>query len=146
MIVDRDTTYRADLARYLVLADVPCTVVGGVGTAEEALTSAQHLSPDILLTDVDLPDASGLVLAQRLAELRPAMAVVVIGQHPDGAYQQAALAAGAFAYVDKLDLGRVLADVLVAASRESAERKACQLQQSAASHSMVRPTAGDAML
>lgn len=125
LIVDKDAAYRADLERYLALVDVPCTVIGAVGTAREALSSAQRLTPDIVLTDVELPDSSGLVLAQRLQELHPAMAVVVIGLHSDSAYQQAALAAGAIAYVDKVDLGRVLADVLADVFHKSVEQRGC---------------------
>lgn len=118
LIAERDEIYRADLASFLALADIPCTIIGTVGTADEALLSAASLAPDVTLADVELPDMGGLALTQRLLELRPAPAVVVIGQHHDGAYEQAALDAGAMAYVAKVELGRVLADVIVAVFRD----------------------------
>lgn len=108
LIADRLPAFRRDLAHYLTLLDSGCEVVGMVGTAAETLAHCAAGAPDVVVVDVDLPDVRGLALVRRVKAAWPDVAVLVIGNYPAIEYRQIALALGASAYTDKLDLASEL--------------------------------------
>ena len=75
LIVDDHPTFGRFARRLLEQAGF--AVVGEAEDAAEALARARELSPDAVLLDVLLPDASGLDVAAELAEARDAPAVVL---------------------------------------------------------------------
>ena len=115
LLVDHHSGFRQDLAAYLAGLDRGYEVVAQAGTADEALAQAARLAPDLALVDVDLPGDNGLVATRLLRRARPATAVIVVGDDPAAEYERAALAAGASAYVDTLELAQALPDALAAA-------------------------------
>ena len=119
-MVDHHSGFRQDLAAYLAGLDRGYEVVAQAGTAAEALAQAARLAPDLALVDVDLPGDNGLVATRLLRRARPATAVIVVGDDPAAEYERAALAAGASAYVDKLELVQALPAALAAVARPAA--------------------------
>ena len=117
VIVDNHPTFRHDLALYLTLLDGRYKVVGEAGTAEDGLARITALAPDIVLTDIDLPDRHGLPIIRRICQSWPGITIIVISNNPALDYRGAALEAGAFAYVDKLELIKELPDALAGAAR-----------------------------
>jgi DNA-binding NarL/FixJ family response regulator len=75
LIVDDHAGFRAR-ARALLESD-GFAVVGEAGTGAEALAACDRLHPDLVLLDVQLPDIDGFEVARRLAEVDPALAVVL---------------------------------------------------------------------
>lgn len=63
LIVDDHAEVRAAVARLLVDS---WTVVGEAGSAEEALTAAHVLRPDLVILDVHLPDRLGFDIVDDL--------------------------------------------------------------------------------
>ena len=116
VIVDKHPSFRHDLALYLTLLDGRYEVVGEAGTAGDGLARITALAPDIVLTDIDLPDRHGLPIIRRICQSRPGITIIVISNNPALDYRDAALEAGAFAYIDKLEL-KELPDALAAAAR-----------------------------
>jgi DNA-binding response OmpR family regulator len=53
--------------------------------ASSALALAQDEPLDLLVTDFDMPNVTGLVLAERLRELDRDLPVLVVSGHPDAA-------------------------------------------------------------
>jgi DNA-binding NtrC family response regulator len=53
----------------------------GVGTAEEALEVLEHSAVDILLTDLKLPQTTGVELLKQVQDLHPQVATVVLTQY-----------------------------------------------------------------
>lgn len=115
LIVDAHPGFRHDLALYLALLDADYAVVGEAETGKDALAGIAALAPDIVLTDLDLPDARGFLVLGRIGALWPRLPVLVISNNAAADYRQPALAAGAAAYVEKLDLVRDLPAALRAA-------------------------------
>ena len=115
LVADHHAVFRYYLTRYLDLLDRDYAVVGEADTAAEALTLVAARAPDLVLADLDLPDANGLHLAWQLHRLLPGVAVILLGNEPAADYRPAALAVGARAYVDKLDVVRGLPPALLAA-------------------------------
>jgi DNA-binding NarL/FixJ family response regulator len=79
-------------------------VVGAVGGAEEALVQAQSLQPHVVLLDLDMPNLTGLRTIPRLRELLPRVGIIALALSNGSAYRQAAMAAGADAFVSKATL------------------------------------------
>ena len=80
LIAEDDLPSRALLVESLVA--LGHTVVGEVDSCREAVQDAQRLTPDVVLLDVHLPDASGVEAATQIAAALPDTAVVLFsGDH-----------------------------------------------------------------
>lgn len=117
LIADQHAAFRHDLAFYVTLLDGGYEVVGETGSAAGLLARIAALRPDVLLIDVELPDAGGLALTRRISREWPRVRVLVIGNNPAADYRQAALDAGAAGYIDKLELGQELPAALAELTR-----------------------------
>jgi len=76
LLVDDHPGFRRMARRLLESAGF--VVVGEAGTGAAAVVSAKELRPDLVLLDVLLPDMTGVVVAELLAELqRPPMVILI---------------------------------------------------------------------
>jgi CheY-like chemotaxis protein len=113
--INRDLT-RAILARanHPGLADAQLLEADTLTVARAKMATA---TVDILLLDVNLPDGSGLTLAQELCDNppahRPTIIALTAGIFPD--QQRAALTAGCTTILSKPHTAQELLDVLIAA-------------------------------
>jgi DNA-binding NarL/FixJ family response regulator len=109
LIVDDHPAFRAS-ARVL-LEDEGYEVVGEADTGESGLELARALRPDLVLLDVALPDASGLDVAEELADAPSKVVLVSSRQAADfGARFRESSAAG-FIAKDRLS-AQTLAELL----------------------------------
>ena len=76
-------------------------VVGEASDGREAVAMVQKYSPDILVTDIGMPNLNGIEAARQVAAASPQVSVVVLSMHSDEAYVLRALKAGARAYLLK---------------------------------------------
>jgi DNA-binding NarL/FixJ family response regulator len=90
-------------------------VVGEAGSVAEAMALASSLSPRVVVTDVRLPDGTGLDVVRRLRQLDPEIGLVVLTMYAGDEQLFAALEAGASAFVAK----DAPADDVVAAARHA---------------------------
>lgn len=97
-------------------------VVGRAGTARRALELVQQHTPDVVVVDPELPDASSADLARDVRAHRPATLVIALGNSEDVATRDAVVEAGAVAYVSKAEPVDALTDAIrsAAASGEAA--------------------------
>jgi DNA-binding NarL/FixJ family response regulator len=112
LVVDDHPIFRDGLAG--LLATLPD--MGDVRTAEsaeDALRQVADTSFDIVLMDINLPDASGVEATRQLTQQAPATAVLMVTMVDDDDSVYAALAAGARGYV----LKDASADEILAAVR-----------------------------
>lgn len=91
-------------------------VVGEAGSVAEAMNALGRLTPDVVVTDVRLPDGDGIALAQQARQGSPDLGVVVLTMYAGDDKLFAALDAGASAFVGK----DAPADEVVAAARHAA--------------------------
>jgi DNA-binding NarL/FixJ family response regulator len=86
-----------------VLRRVGIDVVGKTTSTTEALSMIEEHNPDLLITELEREtgDLSGLVLIERARASAPALRRIVLSMHTDSQVINAALAAGASAYVVK---------------------------------------------
>lgn len=93
-------------------------LLGGVyecidsGSAEEALTALSKQTFDLVISDIDMGEMSGLELVPRVHALSPDTVVVMLSGNQDLEFAIRALRAGAFDYITKpIDLRHVEASV-----------------------------------
>jgi DNA-binding NarL/FixJ family response regulator len=86
-----------------VLRRIAIHVVGKTTSTSEALSMVEEHRPDLLITEVESSpgDLSGLVLIERAQVAKPSVRSIVLSMHTDSQVIDAALVAGASAYVVK---------------------------------------------
>jgi len=99
VVVDDHPVFRKGLVALLRASDVD--VVGEAESGTEAIEVVRDLAPDLVLMDLGLPDASGIVATERIVAEWPEVRVVVITLYDDEQSVRAAFEAGASAYVLK---------------------------------------------
>ena len=82
LLVEDDDAVRASTAAVLTRAGYRVTAVGSASKALALFDSADKL-PDLLLTDVVMPDISGPVLAERATRLFPELQVLYMSGYAD---------------------------------------------------------------
>jgi DNA-binding NarL/FixJ family response regulator len=85
-------------------------------TAAEGLRIGREFEPDIIVLDLNLPDASGLTLLAPLLSDAPDRKIIVFSMYDDPAFAQHALESGAKGYITKNDDPDVLLQAIEAVS------------------------------
>jgi two-component system response regulator DevR len=116
LVVDDHEVVRRGLIDFLE-RKAQFQVVAEAGTCAEALVQARRFSPDLVLLDMGLPDASGVEACRRLREAEPALAVVFLTASPDEVDVFGAIVAGARGYVLKQSRSAELVRTLEAVAR-----------------------------
>jgi len=76
-------------------------VVGEAADGRQAVEQAEATKPDVVILDIAMPHLNGTEVAQRINELLPGTAIVMLSMHSDEGYVLRALKAGAKAYLVK---------------------------------------------
>lgn len=83
-------------------------IVGEAGGCDDALALIELDCPDVVVIDVEMPGKDGIFAAKSLTQRITGPAVVILTIHDDAVTRARALAAGADAFVSKLDAIQVL--------------------------------------
>jgi DNA-binding NarL/FixJ family response regulator len=111
LIVDDHPSFRAS-ARTLLEAE-GYEVVGEAETGLAAVEAAEHLKPDVVLLDVQLPDIDGFEVAGRLADAGVAAHVILTSSRDGRDYGSCIEDSPAVGFVPKGELsGAALAALL----------------------------------
>ncbi|MCL4557373.1 MAG: response regulator [Deltaproteobacteria bacterium] len=100
MIVDDEIGFAGDIARLLQAGNDQLSV-SAVGSGGEAIQQMTALPADVIVTDIKLPDMSGLDLAGLVKERWPATAIIVMTAYGAEDVIKSAFAAGAMFYIEK---------------------------------------------
>ncbi len=100
---------------------------------EEALNRIESESPDILITDINMPFISGAELIKRAKEIKPDIVCIALSGYSDFKYVRSALLAGAIDYLLKpisaSDLLLILSKAVDEANKKQAEKRQKNLLQ-----------------
>jgi DNA-binding NarL/FixJ family response regulator len=111
LIVDDHDAFRAS-ARALLQAE-GFDVIGEAADGTGAVEAVAVLRPEIVLLDIQLPDLDGLVVAEQLARVPEAPAVVLISSRDAAAYGPRLQATPARGFIPKSGLsGEALAALI----------------------------------
>ena len=116
LIVDDHQAFRS-FAR-LLLESEGFDVIGEAADGASAVSSAQSLRPQVVLLDVQLPDAWGFDVARELLARDPATCVVLVSSRDAADYGDQVEASGALGFVPKAELsGSALHELLAKVGR-----------------------------
>jgi DNA-binding NarL/FixJ family response regulator len=94
------------------LAAAGMHTVGIASSAAQGVALAQHLQPDIVVLDIQMPRQDGLAATRRVREVAPGAVVAVVTAHRDPAWVVRAAQAGASAFIPKYGSLTEMLDVL----------------------------------
>ena len=100
LLIDDHELIRQGLARAFERDD-EMTVVGQAGSVAQGVKTYADLEPDVVVTDLELPDGHGLDLVRQVRQTSDAVGVVVLTMHAGDDQIFAAMEAGASAFVGK---------------------------------------------
>jgi two-component system, NarL family, response regulator DevR len=126
LVVDDHGLVREGMRRLLDAED-GMRVVGEARTANEALALTRHLTPDVVVLDVRLPDRHGVEICSEIRQLSPDTRILVCSALSEGSALVDAAKAGADGFVSKeapndeiVDAVRRVAEGAAVVGRDSA--------------------------
>lgn len=100
MVVEDDPAFLARFCR-IVAQSPELSLLAAVGDLASARRTLERQAPDVLLTDLGLPDGSGIDLIRETAARHPATDIMVISVFGDEEHVLASIEAGATGYILK---------------------------------------------
>ena len=101
MIVDNETVIRRGLAQVMPWAQFDCEVVALANDGQDALHQMESAHPDIVLTDIRMPEMDGIELAAQIQKKHPDVAVIILSGYADFEYAQNAIRYGVVDFILK---------------------------------------------
>jgi DNA-binding NarL/FixJ family response regulator len=103
LLVDDNTTFVRIATKYLEKAE-HIRIVGTARDGSEALRQAEALKPGVILLDLDMPGANGLMTIPGLRAVSPDSLIIILTLLDTNGYRLAALDAGADEFLSKAAL------------------------------------------
>jgi len=94
LIVD-DILETRENVRKLLQFESDLEVIGHAATGGEAITMAEEHRPDVILMDINMPDADGIAASQTITERVPGTQVIIMSVQSEADYLRRAMLAGA---------------------------------------------------
>ena len=101
LVVDDEETLRRTMIERVDWEAAGFTVIGEAENGVEALDLVELLEPDLILTDIRMPMISGLELAAKVREMRPATQIVILSGYDSFEYARAAIDYNIISYLLK---------------------------------------------
>lgn len=100
MIVDDHDVVRAGL-KLLIKPSENVDLVADVENAEKALELIDKVAPNVVISDISMPNTNGIDFTKILKKNYPDISVIILSMHNDDEYVVEALEAGAMGYLPK---------------------------------------------
>jgi len=107
LVVDDNPAVRKLICE-LFAREVDFRVVAEADDGCDALAKAQEFEPDLIVTDLSMPQMNGLEETRALKKAMPLLPVILYSAHMDSFVEKEARAAGASAVVPKIDVVAML--------------------------------------
>lgn len=142
MLVDDEIIVRIGMKAVIDWEANGYRFVGEAGDGREALALLERAMPDILLTDIKMPNMNGIELIETVKRKHPHIRIVVLSSHDEYDYVRSAMKLGADDYILKASVNP---DKLIGLLRETAERLEPERRASGTGHAaaVIEGAAGD---
>lgn len=100
LIIDDHKVMRSGI-KLLFKGDKNIKIVGEASDGKKGLAAVEKLKPNVVMTDISMPEMSGIELTKILKEKYPSINVLILSMHNDDEYVIDALEAGAMGYLPK---------------------------------------------
>ena len=115
LIAEDESLQLAAIARMVQRVSDRFEVVAQAQTGVQALALAEEYLPDVVITDIQMPQMSGIALIEALRDRLPGTQFIIISGYSEFGYAQKAIMLGVTAYllkpVDPEELGKALSSV-----------------------------------
>ncbi|WP_297989369.1 response regulator [Anoxybacillus sp.] len=130
LIVDDEPRAREGMKKVLDLWSMGKYEIICAGSGEEAITILQRKKVHVLLTDIRMPQITGLKLIRTLKEQKDAPVVIIISAYSEFAYAQEAISLGVVNYLLKpVDKDKLIEAVQQALAISESREKAKKIEQ-----------------
>lgn len=100
LLVDDHELVRTGI-EHLLKESSGINVVGVACSGEEAIEQVDHLRPDVVLMDINMPGIGGIEASRKISRRYPDVKIIALTVHADGPFPQRLLSAGAHGYISK---------------------------------------------
>lgn len=121
LLVDDEPASLKYLQSAIEFTNVDCEITGTAENGEEALEKIKRLSPDVIFTDVKMPNMNGISLALAVKEAYPHILTTVISGYQDFEYLKGAIKSGVADYLLKPIGIETLKGILISLSEKVAD-------------------------
>lgn len=104
IIVDDELLVRLGIKSFIESGSRDFEVIGTFASGKEAYDFCTSIKPDIVLTDIMMPEMDGLQLIEKLKDLYPEIRIIVLSCHEDYKYVKSAFKLGVNDYVLKHEI------------------------------------------
>ena len=111
LVVDDHPMMREGLVQ-LISREKDFLVCGEAENARLAMEAIAKLKPDLVLTDITLPNKSGLEMVKDIQVQYPGLKILAISMHDEAFYTERVLRAGARGYIMKQEGGEKIIKVI----------------------------------
>ena len=101
LVVEDEEMIRTGIVLAVDWASLDCTVVAQASNGLEGLEAARQYAPDLIITDLKMPQMDGLEMVRRLREEGCAASVIILTAYDTFSFAQSALRLGAVDYLLK---------------------------------------------
>lgn len=101
MIVEDDRFYRYEIANYLPWEEYGFTICAEAINGRTAMEQMAEKKPDVIFTDISMPEMNGIELIRRVREQYPYIQIVVLSSYSDFTFVKDAMKLGAMDYILK---------------------------------------------
>lgn len=120
VVAEDEPAFRSAIQRTLTLMP-ECQLIGVCKDGQEALEICENDTPDVLLTDINMPRMDGLELMRRLLKVEKDIRIVVLTINEDDEVVFEAFRAGALGYLLKTSTPQEVIDAIRLAHRGEAK-------------------------
>jgi len=101
VIVDDEPMERTYMKQFIDWSSMGIEIAGEAANGVDGLKICSIVKPDIILTDIKMPEMDGLEFSRKVKEILPDIKVVFISGHGDFDYARSAVDLNAFGYILK---------------------------------------------
>lgn len=112
MISDDSPYILQDLSESIDWEDFDFDLIGAYQDGRELLDAAKNAAPDLVITDISMPQMDGMQLSAHLYQLNPEIKIIFISEHSEFEYAKKALNLHIFDYLVKPIQQEQLTDVM----------------------------------
>ena len=91
LVVEDESLIRKNLIKKITALELPLTLIGEAANGMEAIVKVEKDCPDLVITDIRMPQCDGLELSRYLHKNHPGVKIIILSGYDDFSYAQAAI-------------------------------------------------------
>ena len=101
LVAEDESLIRKNLIKKITSLNLPLKLAGEAANGLEAIETTEKNCPDLIITDIRMPQCDGIELASYLKKNHPSVKVIIISGYNDFSYAQSAIRYGVVDYLLK---------------------------------------------